>query len=110
MSPLVIFDARHGWRNFTAMKKFFTQRQTTVSARPWTAIPKLPQVTSLATTRLLTGKNEEAGRWTNLVLVIGVIGIIVTLLRYALVKRKLPDSLKAYLMLLVWLGFSFIGL
>jgi 4-amino-4-deoxy-L-arabinose transferase-like glycosyltransferase len=40
MSPLVIFDARHGWRNFTSMKKFFTERQTTVSARPWNALPK----------------------------------------------------------------------
>lgn len=110
MSPLVIFDARHDWRNFFAMKKFFTQRQATVSARPWTAIPKLPQITSLATTTLLTGKNEKAGMWTNLVLAIGVVGVVATLLRYSLVKRKLSQSLRAYLVLLVWLGFSFIGL
>src|SRR3989344_4026624 len=33
MSPLVIFDARHEWRNFGAIKLFFLERQTTVSAR-----------------------------------------------------------------------------
>src|SRR3989344_2121363 len=41
MSPLALFDYKHGWRNAGAMKKFFTERQTTVSARPWTAIPTM---------------------------------------------------------------------
>ena len=53
-------------------------------------------------------------KWTEiilgLVLIIGVIGIVVTLLHSALVKRKLSDSLKAYLIISVWLGFAFIGL
>src|SRR3990167_11407712 len=43
MSPLVIFDASHGWRKFASMKKFFGERQSTVSARPWTALPKFPE-------------------------------------------------------------------
>lgn len=43
MSPLVIFDAKHGWHNFASMKVFFADRQTTVSAKPWNAIPTLWQ-------------------------------------------------------------------
>lgn len=42
MSPLVIFDARHGFRNANSLIKFFTERQTTVSFRPWNAIPEIP--------------------------------------------------------------------
>ena len=62
MSPLVIFDARHGWRNFGAMQKFFSERQTTVSARPWKAIPKIPNLSQKIITRLIAGRNETAGK------------------------------------------------
>ena len=41
MSPLVIFDARHGWRNFTSINKFFTERQTTVSLKIWKGFPNI---------------------------------------------------------------------
>ncbi|MEK7112163.1 MAG: glycosyltransferase family 39 protein, partial [Patescibacteria group bacterium] len=57
MSPLVIFDVRHGWRNFAAMRTFFTERQTTVSARPWNAIPKFPSISEKISVRLLGGRN-----------------------------------------------------
>ena len=110
MSPLVIFDARHGWRNFAAMEKFFTERQTTVSARPWSAIPKLPQVVSLATTRLIAGKNEIVGKLSAAVLSIGVIAISSLLIFNIAVKKKQPPRFKAYLLILVWLGIAFIGL
>ena len=110
MSPLVIFDARHGWRNFASMKKFFGERQTTVSARPWTALPKFPETVTLVATRLIAGKNETAGKFSALILSIGS-GFVFFKLIYATVKkRKLSYNLKAYLVLLTWLGFAFIGL
>lgn len=40
MSPLFLFDYKHGWHNLQSMKLFFTHRQETVSARPWNAIPE----------------------------------------------------------------------
>ena len=110
MSPLVIFDARHGWRNFASMKKFFGERQSTVSARPWTALPKFPETVTLVATRLIAGKNETAGEFSALILSIGS-GFVFFKLIYATVKkRKLSYNLKAYLVLLTWLGFAFIGL
>src|SRR5579859_3398494 len=41
MSPLAIFDFRHNFINFKAMKAFFSDRQTTVSIKPWAAIPAM---------------------------------------------------------------------
>jgi 4-amino-4-deoxy-L-arabinose transferase-like glycosyltransferase len=99
MSPLVIFDARHGWRNFEAMKIFFTQRQTTVSARPWAALPKLWANISQITTRLIAARNEVWGVIVALVLILGSVGL--------LLKSKTKASLS---LIFVWLGLALLGL
>ncbi|MBU2036308.1 glycosyltransferase family 39 protein [Patescibacteria group bacterium] len=104
MSPLVIFDARHGWRNTSSMKKFFTERQTTVSARPWTAIPKVPKVTAKVFTRLLSGKNELMGEITMVILLIGVFFV------FRNRKKMKGYEYSGYLLILVWLFTAFIGL
>lgn len=102
MSPLVIFDARHGWRNFAAMKTFFSERQTTISARPWSAIPKLYPILEKVNTSLIAGKNETVGRWMT-------VGIVVLLGWLILFKRsKLLTT--GYFLLFSWLGFSLLGL
>ncbi len=106
MSPLVIFDARHGWRNFSSMKKFFLQRQTTVSARPWKALPKVWPLIEKISTRLLAGKNELMGKWTALGLVAGVIWLGFEFCRSRFEAKKF----KTYFLLLIWLGFALLGL
>jgi len=106
MSPLVIFDARHGWRNFSSMGKFFGERQTTVSARPWTAIPKAGELFRTIVTRLLAGKSVEIGKYATLVFEIGIVALLISLL-----KRKFRDrESRAYLLLIVWLGTAILGL
>jgi len=104
MSPLVIFDARHGWQNYSALKKFLLERQTTVSAKPWNALPKFWPLAQEFSTSLLAGRNEKVG---SIVAIIFVICII-----FVIFKRKsLPKIMSdAYLLLLVWLGFAFVGL
>ena len=62
MSPVVLFDARHGWRNLSSMETFFTERQTTVSARPWTSLPKVLPLSEKVITRLVTGTDQNAGK------------------------------------------------
>ncbi|MFV1917425.1 MAG: ArnT family glycosyltransferase, partial [Patescibacteria group bacterium] len=106
MSPLVVFDARHGWRNFSAINKFFTERQTTVSARPWTAIPKLGPITEKISVQLVTGTNKEAGVWTLGVITAGlfITGILVSK------KIKSKKEYAPYLLLLIWIGFALVGL
>jgi 4-amino-4-deoxy-L-arabinose transferase-like glycosyltransferase len=102
MSPLVIFDARHGWNNFASMKKFFAERQSTVSARPWNAIPKMYPILTDINTSLLTPKNKTIGN-------IATIGIVLTLAWLALYKRKEIINPKS-LLLFSWIVFGLLGL
>lgn len=104
MSPLLIFDVRHGWNNFAALKKFFLERQTTVSARPWNALPNTwPNFVKIIT-RLLAGGNEIVGFWLS-------VGIVLASF-WLFVNRKLLTSYLrgAYSFLIVWLGFALLGL
>jgi len=105
MSPLVIFDARHGWRNFASMKKFFTERQTTVSARPWNALPKAWPNFVQINTRLIAGHNETVGLWVSAAIVVLLIWLVLFKWKKLSVKPR-----AAYYLLLVWLGFALVGL
>jgi 4-amino-4-deoxy-L-arabinose transferase-like glycosyltransferase len=70
MSPLVIFDARHGWRNFSAIATFFSQRETTVSIKPWKAIPNIwPVFKDDFITRIVAANNSWIGNYTSIFLV-----------------------------------------
>ncbi|OGM54008.1 hypothetical protein A3F62_00370 [Candidatus Woesebacteria bacterium RIFCSPHIGHO2_12_FULL_44_11] len=104
MSPLVIFDARHGWNNFNAIKVFFSQRQTTVSARPWTALPKLPDLFLQITARLLTGYNEFVAK--ALLVLISVPSLLFLLL----MKRVPKNETSGNFILFVWIGLALVGL
>ena len=112
MSPLVIFDARHGWRNFEAIKVFFTQRQTTVSARPWTAIPKLWPLIQKVSSRLITGTSEVAGGIAAKIIPVLSFGAILTSFYKSKFKKDKQANrrLRAYLLLAVWVGIAMIGL
>lgn len=106
MSPLVIFDARYGFRNFSAMGKFFSERQTTISARPWNAIPLVWPRWERVSERLLTAQNPQVGR---LVAVFVSIGFAV------LVRERLKKGAKSFvnsplLLLFLWVGFALSGL
>jgi 4-amino-4-deoxy-L-arabinose transferase-like glycosyltransferase len=105
MSPLVIFDARHGWRNARAMHEFFAKRQTTVSARPWTAIPNLPELVEKATARIAGGKNEIAGKWVALGIIVSALSLFTT--RFKTLKKE--RRVNPYFLLFAWLGVAFIG-
>lgn len=105
MSPLVIFDSRHGWRNFEAMKVFFTERQTTVSAKPWSALPKLWPLIDQYGERILAGKNSEVGTVFAIFIVSSLLWLLVARLQKIGTKK-----LKAYLLIAIWLFMAFVGL
>lgn len=105
MSPLVIFDARHGWRNFSAMEKFLTERQSTVSFRPWNALPQVPALFDNINTRLLAGRNETVGVVISVAIVISLVWLL-----WLFKKNKLRISPKPLAVLFLWLGFALIGL
>lgn len=105
MSPLVIFDARHEWRNANAIKLFFTERQTTVSAKPWNSIPKLWPLWEKINTRLLTGTNVTVGTYTAAALIAGLSGWFIFNR-----KKRMDLLVSPYLFVFLWLGVALLGL
>jgi 4-amino-4-deoxy-L-arabinose transferase-like glycosyltransferase len=106
MSPLLIFDIRHGWINFQAMETFFTDRQTTVSARPWSGIPKLGIIFEDVVNRLVAGTDENVGYWYT-----RIFALLIGLITFQLIRKGIKTKTHAaYFLLVVWLGFSLIGL
>ncbi len=105
MSPLLIFDSRHGWRNFEAIKVFFTQRQTTISARPWSALPKLPEIIQEASQSIIASTSLQIGRLSTI-----IIGLVLLWLGVTHLKDLKRKEIKAYFLILVWIGIAFIGL
>lgn len=105
MSPLLIFDMRHGWAVTKAMYTFFTVRQTTVSIKPWTAVPKIPEILNMINTSLIGGKNVLAGKLTS-------IAMVVMLLLFGYMYWKKKKSLYPFLhlaILFIWLFFGVVG-
>lgn len=103
MSPLFFFDLRHNWINTKAFYSFFTVRQTTVSIRPWTAIPALYPQFKLILTRLVGGTNVISGEIASVVIIFMFIYLIYT-------NRKNFKKLNpAYYLIISWIGFGLIG-
>lgn len=108
MSPLVIFDARHGWHNFAAIKTFFLERQTTVSAKPWTALPKLwPTWVKVVNSVFV---REESVFLASLVAGFIVVCVVWLTIKYYKSLRSQDRLGSALVLLLVWLVFSLVGL
>lgn len=104
MSPLFFFDLRHGWMNSQAIYKFFTVRQETISFRPWSAIPRLPEVLNQVNTALIGGKNLIAGK------VVSALFALALLAFFIVAKRKKLESINpAFYLLFSWMGFALIG-
>jgi len=106
LSPLVVFDAKYGWRNFIAMKKFFTERQATVSAKPWSSLPNMWPNFEQINIRLIAGNNDLIGKWTSINMAIGVAWIVFLKIKKRLTKTKNA----AFFVLMVWLFFALVGL
>ncbi len=104
MSPLAIFDYRHGFINFNAIKTFFTQRETTVSIIPWKAIPNTWPIYKDIITRLPAGRDITAGA---ILAVVISLFVLWTLLRF----KKLDSKYKFnFILMMTWFGFGLIGL
>ena len=105
MSPLLIFDMRHGWINSQAIVKFFLERQTTVSIKPWKALPFVWPLIITFCERLVAGRDHVLGVWT----AVGIAGGVSWLFIFQK-KQMQPKAKRAFYLLLVWLGVSVVGL
>lgn len=103
MSPLFLFDYKHGWHNLQSIYKFFANRQETVSARPWNALPDLwPLWNGKFITRILAASNKEVG----VIAAASVaVGIAVSLIKQRKILLNKPITLVT-----VWILIGLIGL
>ena len=100
MSPLLIFDLApsHPWQNSKAMLAFFTDRQSTVSLKPYKAIPNLGPLAVQIVTSLLTARSPMLS--TALTIFMAILLVI------ALVSKRNPDLFYC----LVWFMTGLVGL
>ncbi len=102
-TPQILFDIKHRGQNIGALISFFSERETTINLKAYKALPKLPEIFSLASTRLLAGKNEAIGIYISI--------IFFALLILLLLKNKFsPDQKRKYYLCLVWFFGGLTGL
>ncbi len=77
MSPLLFFDIKHGYQNFSSFKKFFSERQTTVNLQAQKSLPNLYPIWEQVNTSLLSANNKSVGRPISIALLLGTVLIIV---------------------------------
>lgn len=104
--PLILFDYKHGWHNFSSITTFFTVRQETVSIKPWNAIPLLwPSWRDELVTRFLLAKDKTFS------IVIGgaLLGLFVWA-GYVFKQKRELGKLKAHFLLGLWGLVGLVGL
>lgn len=104
MSPLFIFDARHGFRNFNAIYKFFSERQTTVSARPWNALPYMWPIFEKLNTRIVSGMDALMGSIVS-ISILATLGLVIGAYRNFV---KIAEK-RNFLILFIWIFFALVG-
>ena len=105
MSPLFFFDLRHNWLNVKSMYTFLASSQTTVSVRPWTAIPKLPGVLNLVSSSVVVAKNTTASVIASVMIFLGIIWVF-TANYFKKKSFKIPGE---YWLIFSWIGFGLLG-
>ena len=115
MSPLLIFDLRHNWMNFNAIKTFFMERQTTVSIKPWKSIPNIyPILRDDIIHRIVAGQDIFTGKVSLGVIIFSAITVLFSILfrlkKIIFGNNEKEISYKGFFTLFVWIGFGLIGL
>jgi len=105
MSPLLLFDLKHNWANFKAIKTFFTIRQTTVNLKAYKAIPHLWPLFKQILTRLLAGKNEFWGEWIALGMASGIVWLV-----WKWYRGRKREKLMALFLICFWFLIGIVGL
>ncbi len=104
MSPLAIFDLKHNFMNYRAVKTFFTDRQETVNLNILNTFGRtIPIYKDSLIGRYLTAENPIATPIVSLILLIPILWGSYFLIKKKLIKWEV-DSLA------LWLGIGLLGL
>lgn len=103
MSPLLIFDIRHNWMNFNALKTFLEQRQTSFAETTFSTIEKIPEIATDITSSLIAGKNKMVGQI--FLAIISIPSLLILLGR----KKLHPNEVSGFSILFLWIMFGLMG-
>jgi len=113
LTPQILFDIKHQGQNINALLTFFTQRETTVSIKPYKAIPLAFPLFDQINTRLIFGKNTQISPWGSvafgLLLSFSFFRILAPTIKQKRVI-KLSSKFTGYLLLLSWYAIAIISL
>lgn len=104
MSPLLIFDLRHNFQNFNAMKQFVLDSSMSFQS-PVGNLQKFADVFNLSSVRLIAGRVQMAGVFVSVIFLLFIIWQIVEDLRKKVLLRN-----SNYLILLLWFLIGIFGL
>jgi len=98
LTPQILFDIKHHGQNINALVSFFTKRESTLSLKPYKAIPYMVPLFNQLNTRLISGKNIIIGYITSIVFALA--------LSYSLFSKKNREAF----FLTAWLIIGLTGL
>jgi len=104
MSPLLWFDLRHGGQNVGAIRKFFTDRQTTVNLKAYKALPNLGPIWTDIVTDLFGADDKEIGSK----LALGIAGLAAAVIVFA--RSRFGKNYQDLWFTLTWVGIGLVGL
>lgn len=115
MSPLLIFDIRHNFMNYNAIKTFFTQRETTLSVKPWKSLPNLlPIARDNISARIVSGTNLFVGTVSLNIMTLAVLGYFIVnvfkIKNMFLVIAADNNKHNSFAIMMVWIFVGIIGL
>jgi len=112
LTPQVLFDIKHQGQNINALKTFFTQRETTLSIKPYKAIPQAFPLFDQINTRLLFGKDTNLSPWGSLSFLLLLFLLFFKLFTSSskTTQKINQKTLSLLLLIIAWFGFGIIGL
>jgi 4-amino-4-deoxy-L-arabinose transferase-like glycosyltransferase len=113
LTPQVLFDIKHNGQNVNALVTFFTQRETTVSIKPYKALPLAFPLFDQINTRLIFGKNTQVAPYASIAFALLLLFTFFRLLAPTINQKrtiKITRSFIGYLLLLSWYAIAIIGL
>lgn len=113
LTPQILFDLKHQGQNINALKTFFTQRETTVSIKPYKAIPLAFPLFDQINTRLIFGKNIQISPYASIAFALILLFTFFRLLAPSLNQKrtiKITPAFISFLILISWYGIAIISL
>lgn len=107
LTPQVLFDIKHNGQNIKALLSFFQYRETTVSVKPYKAIPQMLPIFTQITSNLITGQDKSM-IVNNLTCIIFL--LILLAIAFLNFKKIKETKSKYFLIIFVWLIFGLVGL